>query len=767
MLAAEHPSQSKMKDQSAIILKHLIHGIKDEHSFHFAVVVFNALQQQLYLLKSQDFNIDPIDMTANLDQAFQALFVCNVWKEWNMKQWLSAKQLFVVIHTLGKDKSAKYLRSSSVIEIIEYAFGSICDSRLQRTLSFDKFLLIPCINYLAFQEQERFAQFGEYVERIDFQSDKVQSVNVTDFTEALIFDLQLRKDKQFSPKVWIEQHLLRLLRRLNDTNLTKGTLDLLLDNNNYAKDEPSNPWIQLWSHETCWDMFQELYKTEFAEWNKLIEKLQQCVVKFEEISKKLLQGFQSSRFLELVMQSTTTIYEFLQFVHKQDCMYVYVYPFFFFATSIGFVTSNRWKDRNSVTRTIGAVSAKRDMSGEGLALSLELLWSVTVTRAATITTTTTTTTTMMTVMTSEKDVEKRLTNEILQLLLTNEQARPHWIALLAKNWSDSTTDHDLSEALEQSFCSWLGEKDKKCEYDEIPFHSKVLELVSCHELHDAQPYCSKLIESLKDRSNELCLNSDQWKSDQIRAIHDCSDVKSDLWEALLSALKEEIPSNMEQLNDINVVAMSNILCQNLDYCLKCRLWFQQDNPIQESLFKFLNQLLANLIQYERLLPVHVYKYLTKHLQYVQGLCSSVSWTDWKESTEKLKEMVRHYEEFCKLLRVFRQTITGDLFDHNLTPRLAILRNGSDTWETQAFFKTKSQYEQEIKQLKEIQPDMEKVMEQSKSSIFRHMWNDCCTTNQKMRGNLLVVFKKVFQDTNENWEHFKQVLFFFFFFKKSK
>ncbi|ETO33053.1 hypothetical protein RFI_04055, partial [Reticulomyxa filosa] len=226
-------------------------------------------------------------------------------------KWLSVKQLFVAVNRIAKDQHPDKL-SSPVLDILLHNLTSFDDTnsfavyggkKRAPCSTLDKFMLIPCLNYLAFPKSSlkhntpRF--FERFLRTIIVQANDVLEMNEKDLTKALITDLQLRKNFAFSPMVRIENHLLEFLWCDNKSkSLTKAVTDILLDCGHYDK-KRLNPWSQLWVSEKGWPVFQSLYQTQFDCWDKFIDKLQCCVHDFAAISSKLLKGFQTTEFREL------------------------------------------------------------------------------------------------------------------------------------------------------------------------------------------------------------------------------------------------------------------------------------------------------------------------------------------------------------------------------------------------------------------------------------------------------------------------------------
>ncbi|ETO00904.1 hypothetical protein RFI_36536, partial [Reticulomyxa filosa] len=717
IIVEEQSVQLESNEKSARILKHLACGIEDEPSFCFALTVFNNLKTQLRLSKSQDIENVLNDNTPNLDQSnasskqvYQILFVRNIWSEWDIKQCLSSKQLFIIVRTLAKDKSADQF-PSPFIQSIRSDLDSVVSNSARYEVSstlIDRLRLIPCVNYLALSNwQQLIISFNKFFQRFDFQSSKVQSINENELIEVLTFDLTLRKNRTFHPIVWIEDYLIKLLSPHNQ--LMQLTLQLLLDYNNYDKTADSNPWKKLWKSKKCWPLFQSFFKVQFEEWDTFIAKLQQCVVNFVEIANKLLQGFQSTEFQPLY------IFFFLFWEEKKK--------------QIGdLVVINRWKDRNSITKTIDPFYDK--IEGEGLAVMVKLIWADT---SANV---------------SNESVS--LTARILEQLFKNETNRKYLIELLAN--PDINPVNPVLQILQSSFKDWLNVREEEYLDDKQPFHSKVIELLCSSTFQKAKLYHSNFMEILDDRYHELRMDNDKWTDDQIKMIQDCADKKSELFEKVICTMEKDFPK-VEKLNEENVEPESEKLCLNLDYCFKCRLWFKQDNPMQKSLFTFFNKLLTNLTN-ENLLPIHVYKYLATHLNKIKELSYLTKST---ELIKKLEEMVNKYQQFSKLIGTFKQVYNDFLIEDDLSLRLKELKKESNNWKMQKFVETKNRYAQELQILEEQEKCMEIVLAQRDSSIFRKIWERKKTEQSVTNQQSFFIFNRMFQDSNKKWEDFKQDL----------
>ncbi|ETO32918.1 viral A-type inclusion protein, partial [Reticulomyxa filosa] len=208
---------------------------------------------------------------------YQALFVCTLWKEWDMKQYLSVKQLLVAIKILAKEK----LPPLSVVEVLEHNL-SIFDTtnapvsqkieKRSRCTPFEKLMLIPCFNYLVLIGHKELS-FSQSVQKIDFGSGEKCSINEMTLKEVLILDLHLRRNNQSSPKIHIEKHLINLLQY--NLYLADAVVKLLLDNTNFDTTTKTNLWERLWNFEKCWPIFQSSYELRFHKWDTLIAEMQQ------------------------------------------------------------------------------------------------------------------------------------------------------------------------------------------------------------------------------------------------------------------------------------------------------------------------------------------------------------------------------------------------------------------------------------------------------------------------------------------------------------
>ncbi|ETO00321.1 hypothetical protein RFI_37125 [Reticulomyxa filosa] len=321
---------------------------------------------------------------------------------------------------------------------------------------------------------------------------------------------------------------------------------------------------------------------------------------------------------------------------------------------------------------------------------------------------------------SANDENEALIVRILDQFLQNETNRLHWIRLLV--------DSMLSELFQKNFKDWLNEDKKEGQ----PFHSKVIELLSSPTFQNARLYLyySIFMEALDKR-----YRNDKWTDDQIKRIQDFEDQKSELFEKVICIMKKDIPQ-VEELNEENVELESKKLCSNLDYCLKCELWFKQNNPMQKSLFTFLDNVLTNLTKNEKLLPIHVYEYLVTHLNKIKEVFSHL--TKLVGMIQRLEEMVKEYRQFSKLINMYKQI--RNVFSIEDLP--VQLKNR----EVQEFVKTRNCYNQEIELLKEHEQSMNIMID-----IFLEIW-------KKYNSKPLFIFGRIFQDSNQKWEDFKQVYF---------
>ncbi|ETO00426.1 hypothetical protein RFI_37018, partial [Reticulomyxa filosa] len=342
---------------------------------------------------------------------------------------------------------------------------------------------------------------------------------------------------------------------------------------------------------------------------------------------------------------------------------------------------------------------------------------------------------------------EELTVSILEQLLKSEASRSHWIKLLAD--SEITVDSVLYKLLKEYFKKWLDRNESEegeHSHNEQPFHSRVIELASSSTFQNAKLYHSDFMTILDKRECELYLNNGKWTSDEIKIIYDCGDTKSDLWEKILRKMND-IPS-MEELNKDNMESASKKLCQNLDYCLNCQLWFELENPMQTQLLDFFNKMWVHLIENKALLPICVYKYLIKHLKAIQGLSSTRS--------TALDEVIKEYEQFSNLINTFKQAYDCYLIEEYLSEQLKTLKKESDHWEMQGFLNVKDRYAQEIKLLEEHEQSMKVALSRRESLIFHNIWQNYKIEHESSKDQQhLPILNKIFQDSNQKWENFKQ------------
>ncbi|ETO02967.1 hypothetical protein RFI_34443, partial [Reticulomyxa filosa] len=174
---------------------------------------------------------------------YQALFMCALWKEWDMRQWLSARQFFVMIYTLSKEKSAEQLHAF-VLQIIVHNLsvfgnddGTVLYDNTEKELcsAFDKFMLIPCLNYLALSkwitQQKEFMCLCKMLRNIDFQADESQTIDENALKQVIVLDLRLSNNNTKSPScVPIGNHLVTLLQC--HQQYTEFIVQLLFGNTN-------------------------------------------------------------------------------------------------------------------------------------------------------------------------------------------------------------------------------------------------------------------------------------------------------------------------------------------------------------------------------------------------------------------------------------------------------------------------------------------------------------------------------------------------------
>ncbi|ETO04702.1 hypothetical protein RFI_32694 [Reticulomyxa filosa] len=342
--------------------------------------------------------------------------------------------------------------------------------------------------------------------------------------------------------------------------------------------------------------------------------------------------------------------------------------------------------------------------------------------------------------------KKSLTSNILQLLLKDKEKRVYWIELLAN--SSKISDHEVfSKALQDSFKGWLrdNEEEEKDASEKILFHSKVIELVSSNSFANAKLYHPYLMERVEKGHNELSMNNKKWKSNEIEIY---SNVNWELWPLILKHINN-IPK-IEDLNEENMESAS----KSLDYCFECRLWFEQENPMQARLSALFNRVLTQLVTNCRLLSIRVYKYLIQHRKDIENVSSHCS-IDVRLS-QRLDEIVNEYRQFSELINMFKRIHSDYLLEYDLPDQLKIFKQ-SDTWETQVFLRVKENYRDEIQLLNLYEQKMKTILERSQSLMFNEIWKKCntqCTTIRDKQP--LFIFNKVFNDTNHALENFKQV-----------
>ncbi|ETO24776.1 hypothetical protein RFI_12380, partial [Reticulomyxa filosa] len=578
-----------------------------------------------------------------------------------MKQWLSVKQLFVAINILAKAKPTEPLHLS-VFEILEYNFGifdttnapaSHKTERKSRCTSFEKFMLflfqLP-VTVIQRIGYQQYLPFSQVFQNIDFGSDKLHSIDNTILEEVLILDLHLRKKNEFPPKISIEKHLINLLQSY--PQFADVTVQLLLDNTKFDKIKKSNPWKQLWNRGECWSIFQRLYETQFDKWDAFISKMQQFTF-------KRLQ--------------------FLHFVQQQSSMYVYwchinTHTHFFFTQMIKYVfffCVNRWNNGDNIIEVIELFYDSNQMEGEGLIIMLKLLW----TRIAN----------------NEKTNEKHiLTSNILQLLLKKLKK----IAYFGLNyWQIREEERDASQ--------------------DVPFHSKVIELVSSDTFAKARLYHPRLKESVNERHDELSMNNKKWTLEEIGI---CATVNWELWPQIFNNINN-IPK-IGDLDEKKEEPVSDKLCSNLSYCFECRLWFERENSMQMELSTFFSKVLTQLVTNDSLLSINIHKYLMQHQNEIKDISSHCS-MDLKSSLQKLEEIVNEYQQFFELLRIFKSIHSDYLLEYDLSDRLKEFEQQSDSWEAQVFVNVKDNYKDEIQLLQSCEEKMKIILERSQSlqSLF--------------------------------------------------
>ncbi|ETO11467.1 viral A-type inclusion protein, partial [Reticulomyxa filosa] len=579
------------------ILEHLIREAKDESSLHFAVTIVKDLNTQLVFSES--------DVSDDRLISLQSI----LWKEWDMRQWLSAKQFFVVINTLSKEKPAKQLHLSireilmHNLSIFDTDNGIALHDTIEKELcsAFDKFMLIPCLNYLALSDwitqQEEFLCFSQMLQNINFKADESQAIDGKVLEEAITFDLRLRSTES-PPNISIENHVATLLQCYPQH--TELTVQLLLDKTN-----------------------------------------------------KNIKNQELTRILQLIWT----------------------------------------KDEGNKKK-------------------------------------------------------KTLTSKMLHFLLKDKKKRAYWIELLAN--SSIISDHNLFlKLLQDSLQGWLhGTEEKKGDAKNVPFHSKVIELVSSDTFAKAKSFHQSLIKSVNEGYQELWLNNKKWTSEEIRKVN------WELWQQILNQI-DNIPK-VEDLDEKNVESASKNLCSNLDYCFECRLWFEQKNLMQPRLFTFFNQVLAQLITKDNLLPIHIYEYLVRHWKVIKDISSHFS-MNVNSLLPQLEKIVNEYRQFSKLLHTFKCIRCNYLFEHDLSDRLKEFEHQSDNWKAQGFASVKEKYKDEIQLLKLYEQKMKLILKRNQSSIFQKIWEKYHKQCKSIRDQTpLFIFNKVFDDMDHTWENFKQV-----------
>ncbi|ETO07925.1 hypothetical protein RFI_29465, partial [Reticulomyxa filosa] len=335
------------------------------------------------------------------------------------------------------------------------------------------------------------------------------------------------------------------------------------------------------------------------------------------------------------------------------------------------------------------------------------------------------------------------------MLLKDKEKRSYWIELLAN--SSIISNHSLFlKLLQDSLKYWLDDEKKKEDSDNIPFHSKVIELASSDTFANASLYHQYLLESMHIRHRELWLSNKEWKSTEIGT---CAKINCKLWSQISKHI-DNIPK-VEDLDEKNMESASKNLCSNLEYCLECRLWFEQENPMQPQLFTLFDQVLTQLVIKNNFLPIHVYEYLIQHWKVIKDISSHCS--DLEPSLQKLDEILNDYREFSKLISMFKRIHSDYLLEHDLSGRLKIFRQQSDTWETQVFLQVKENYRDEIQLLKSYEQKMKLILKRRQSLIFNKIWENCNTQYAMIIDQEpLFIFNKVFDDMDRTWEDFKQV-----------
>ncbi|ETO32533.1 hypothetical protein RFI_04584, partial [Reticulomyxa filosa] len=170
------------------------------------------------------------------------------------------------------------------------------------------------------------------------------------------------------------------------------------------------------------------------------------------------------------------------------------------------------------------------------------------------------------------------------------------------------------------------------------------------------------------------------------------------------------------------------------------------------LFTFFNQVLAQLVTKDSLLPVHVYEYLMQRWEDIKGISSRCSMNS-EPSLQSLEKIVNEYRQFSELLRMFECIRCNYLFECDLSDRLKEL---SDSWKAQGFASVKEKYKNEIQLLKSCEQKMKITLERSKSLMFNKIWKNYNAQCKSIRDQIpLFIFNKIFDDMNNIWENLKQ------------
>ncbi|ETO00251.1 superfamily I DNA helicase, partial [Reticulomyxa filosa] len=360
---------------------------------------------------------------------------------------------------------------------------------------------------------------------------------------------------------------------------------------------------------------------------------------------------------------------------------------------------------------------------------------------------------------NEKTNEKQiLTSNILQLLLKNKKNRVFWIELLAD--SSMISNHSVfSKALQSSLIKWLRNKEEERDASQdVPFHSKVIELVSSDTFAKARLYHPRLKESVNERHDELSMNNKKWTLEEIGI---CATVNWELWPQIFNNINN-IPK-IGDLDEKKEEPVSDKLCSNLSYCFECRLWFERENSMQMELSTFFSKVLTQLVTNDSLLSINIHKYLMQHQNEIKDISSHCS-MDLKSSLQKLEEIVNEYQQFFELLRIFKSIHSDYLLEHDLPDRVKEFEQQSDSWEAQVFVNVKDNYKDEIQLLQSCEEKMKIILERSQSLMFQKMWKKCNTQCKSiMNQKPFSIFNKTFDNMNHTWECFKQVCNHFFFF----